>query len=157
MKSAKVILAAVLLVPLILVLASCTATVTVEVSEAEIAKAIADGLADSELSALQVNLQDGYIDVRAEKEHPDGSGTDSLVFRLDLGVSDEHLTATISNARLNGAPIDEEQVAVWNERIAERLERAARRRPNSTLQAVTITADELTMSWQVTVQRGAQD
>ena len=157
MKSAKVILAAVLLVPLILVLASCTATVTVEVSEAEIAKAIADGLADSELSALQVNLQDGYIDVRAEKEHPDGSGTDSLVFRLDLGVSDGHLTATISNALLNGAPIDEEQVAVWNERIAERLERAARRRPNSTLQAVTITADELTMSWQVTVQRGAQD
>lgn len=157
MKSTKVILSVVLLVPLILVLASCTATLTVEVSEAEIAKAIAEGLADSELSDLQVDLQDGYIDVRAEKEHPDGSGTDSLTFRLDLGVSDGHLTATISNAQLNGEPIDEEQVALWNERIAERLERAARRRPNSTLQAVTITADKLTMSWQVTVQRGAQD
>jgi hypothetical protein len=157
MKSTKVILAVVLLVPLILVLASCTATVTVEVSEAEIAKAIAEGLADSELSALQVDLQDGYIDVRAEKEHPDGSGTDSLVFRLDLGVSNGHLTATISKALLNGEPIDEEQVAVWNERIAERLERAARRRPNSVLSAVTITADKLTTSWQVTVQRGAQD
>lgn len=157
MKSAKVILVAVLLVPTILMLASCTATVSVEVSEAEIAQAVAEGLADSELSALQVDLQNGYIDVRAEKEHPDGSGTDSLAFRLDLGVSDGHLTATISNALLNGKPIDAEQVAVWNERIAERLERSARRRPNSVLSAVTITPAGLTMSWQVTVQRGGQD
>jgi hypothetical protein len=157
MKSARAIPAVVLLFPLLLLLGACTATVTVEVSQAEVAKAVADGLADSKLSALQVDLQDGYIDVRAEKQHPDGSGTDSLAFRLDLGVSDGHLTATISQAQLNGQPVEADKVAAWNERIAERLERAARRRPNSALQSVAITNDKLTMSWQVTVPRGTQD
>ena len=63
-----------------------------------------------------------------------------LTFRLDLGVSHGHLAATIRDARLNNQPIDEQRVATWNERIANRLERASRRNPNSTLQAVRIMA-----------------
>ncbi|MBN1485159.1 MAG: hypothetical protein JXA37_10585 [Chloroflexia bacterium] len=139
-----------------LALSACTATMSVEVSQEEIRQAIAEGLADSKLDDLELELQDGYVLVRAEKEHPDGSGTDSLNFRLDLGVSDGRLTATISEAQHNGAPIDEEQVAQWNERIAERLERATKRRPNSELQSVTVSADKIVVTWSVTVRRAAE-
>lgn len=137
-----------------LVLTACTMSVNTEVSEAEIAEAIAEALPDWELDRLEVDLQDGYILVRGEKDHPDGSGTDNLSFRLDLGVSDGHLTATISQAQHNGVPLDQEQVERWNERIAERLERVARRRPNTTLQSVTVSTDKIVMTWQVTVNRG---
>jgi hypothetical protein len=138
-----------------LVLAACTMSVSTEVSEAEIAEAIAESIDDWELDNLEVDLQDGYILVRAEKEHPDGSGTDSVSFRLDLGVSDSHLSATISQAQHNGAPMDQERVERWNERIAERLERIAQRRPNTTLQSVKVSTDKIVMNWQVTVNRGS--
>ena len=141
-----------LVIVLVLAVSACTATVGVEVTEAEIAQAILDGLADSEMDKLEVDLQEGYILVRAEKEHPDGSGADNLSFRLDLGVSDGQLTASISEAQYNGEPIEEEKVALWNERIAERLERAARRRPNSELQSVTVDGEKIAMTWRVTTR-----
>jgi hypothetical protein len=82
-----------------------------------------------------------------------GDVVDALTFRLDLGVSDGHLTATISGAKVNDHPFDEERVAVWNQRIAERLERVGKRNPDSTLQEVTVTSDALEMVWGVETAR----
>jgi len=119
----------------------------------EIEAAIADPL----MRDFTADLHDGYILVSAERERVMSSETDTMIFRLDLGVSDGHLTATISDAQLNDLPIEEERVAVWNERIATKLERSGRRNPDSTLQAVTISDDALTMVWRIETWRSRGD
>lgn len=121
--------------------------------QAELEAAIADPLVRN----LTADLHDGYILVTSERERVSGDETDTMTFRLDLGVSDGHLTATVSDAQLNGRPIEEERVAVWNERIATRLERAGQRKPNSTLQAVTISDDAIAMTWRVETTRSRSD
>jgi hypothetical protein len=127
-----------------------TMTVEGQVTEAELQGIINESLADPLIRSFTADMREGYTTVTAERERLDGSATDTLTFRLDLGVSGGHLTASISDARLNGNPIDEPRVALWNERIANRLERAAGRHPNSTLQSVTISGDVATMVWQYT-------
>jgi hypothetical protein len=119
----------------------------------EIEAAIADPL----MRDLTADLRNGYILVSAERERVMSDETDTMTFRLDLGVSDGHLTATISDAQLNALPIEEERVAVWNERIATKLERSGRRNPDSTLQAVTISDDALTMVWRIETWRSRGD
>jgi hypothetical protein len=76
-----------------------------------------------------------------------------MSFRLDLGASAGHLTAAISDARLNDIPIDPARVAVWNERIANRLARSGNRNPNSALQTVTVGGETVTMVWRVETAR----
>jgi hypothetical protein len=124
-----------------------------QVTEAELQEIINEALADPLIRSLTADMREGYVFVTAERERLDGSGTDTLTFRLDLGVGDGHLTASISDARLNGNPVDEPRVALWNERIANRLERVAGRFPNSTLESVTIGGDVTTMVWQYTNPR----
>ncbi len=117
--------------------------------QAEITAAIADPLVHD----LTADLRDGYVFVSAERDRVMSDETDTMTFRLDLGVGDGHLTATISDARLNDLPIEEARVAVWNERIATKLERAGQRNPDSTLQAVTISEDAITMVWRIETAR----
>ena len=50
-------------------------------------------------------------------------------------------------------PRAEERLALWNERIANRLARAGQRNPNSTLQTVTISNDAVEMIWRVETRR----
>ncbi len=128
-------------------------TVEGQVTEAELQEIIDESIADPLIRSLIADMREGYVFVTAERERLDGSATDTLTFRLDLGVGDGHLTASISDARVNGSPVDEPRVALWNERIANRLERAAGRHPNSTLQSVTIGGDIITMVWQYTNPR----
>jgi len=119
----------------------------------ELEAAIADPL----VREFTADLHDGYILVTSEREQVMSDGTDTMTFRLDLGVSDGHLTATISDVKLNDKPVEEERVAVWNERTATRLERSGQRNPNSTLQAVTVSEDGVTMAWRVETARSRGD
>jgi hypothetical protein len=122
-------------------------------TEASLQNEIKLAIADPLVRDLSVDLHDGYILVSGERERVGGGGSDTLGFRLDLGVSDDHLTATISDARLNDIPIEQERVSVWNERIASHLERAGQNRSNSSLQAVTISDEAVTMVWRVETKR----
>lgn len=125
------------------------ANLTEETIQSELKAAIADPL----IEGFSADLRDGYILVSAQRRRLSGDKTDSLSFRLDLGVNDGRLTAAISEAQINGIPIEEERLKLWNERIANRLARAGQRNPNSTLQTVWVTEDSVTMAWRVETGR----
>ena len=118
----------------------------------EIAIAIADPL----MRDFSVELHAGYISVSAERGRAVGDKSDTVQFRLDLGVQDGHLTAVISDARLNDEPLDEAYVDVWNERLATQLERSGKQNANSSLEAVEVTTDSLTMVWRIETWRSRE-
>lgn len=124
-------------------------TMTEAVIQTEITAALADPL----IQNVEVDLKNGYILVTAERRRLKGDQTDALNFLLALGASQGKLTASISEARLNDLPVDSEWVAVWNQRIANRLARTGQRNPNSTLQTVTIGSDDLKLVWRVETAR----
>jgi hypothetical protein len=113
--------------------------------EAEIQAAIADPLMEN----FTVDLQNGYILVSADRKRLNSNATDNMSFRLDLGAADGHMTALISDATINDFPINEDRLALWNQRIATKLERAGQRNPDSTLINVTTTNETVTMFWRV--------
>jgi len=115
----------------------------------EISAAIADPLVQS----LTADLREGYVWVEAVRKRLGSEQTDDMRFRLDLGASDGHLTAAVSEATLNDAPIDPARVGLWNERIAAKLERAGQRNPDSALQSVSVGADAVTMVWRIETPR----
>jgi hypothetical protein len=128
-------------------------TVESSMTEASLQAEIEAAIADPLIRDLTADLRNGYVFVSAERQRLGSEQTDTMTFRLDLGVSDGHLAATISEAQINGLSIEEERVALWNERIATKLERAGQRNPDSTLQAVTISQDAVTMVWRVETPR----
>ena len=132
-------------------------TVETSMPEDSLQDEIEAALADPLIRSLTADLRNGYIFVTSERERVMSDEVDTMTFRLDLGVDDEHLTAAISDAQLNGEPIEEERVAVWNQRIATRLERAGRRNPDNTLQTVTVSEDALTMVWCIETWRSRGD
>jgi hypothetical protein len=123
--------------------------VETSMSEAALQTEITAALADPLIQSISVNLQTGYIDVSGNRKRLNSDQTDSLTFRLDLGASDGHLTAVVSNAQIDSITVDQGRVDLWNERIATRLAKAGQRRANSTLQSVTITTDSVSMVWRV--------
>jgi hypothetical protein len=124
-------------------------SMTADSLQSELTAAIADPL----IQDLTVQLQSGYIDVSATRKRLNSDQTDSLTFRLDLGISNGHLTASISNALLDGQPVEANRVAEWNGRIANRLEQFGQRRSDSSLQSVSVTSQSITMTWQVETAR----
>lgn len=114
---------------------------TEEALQSEISLALSDPL----IKELSVDLQDGAIMVDGSRKRVDSDIEDHIQFRLDLGVADGHLTAVISQAEIDGYPMDAERVEVWNERIATRLEQQASKRPNSSLQSVEVSDLKMTM------------
>jgi hypothetical protein len=126
-------------------------SMTAESLQSEIQAAIADPL----IQSLTVQLEQGYISVSGERKRLNSDRTDTLTFRLDLGVSNGHLTATISNAQLDGQPVEADRVSLWNQRVVNRLENFSQRRPNSSLQSVSVTSQALTMTWRVETARSS--
>jgi hypothetical protein len=110
-------------------------------------------ISDPKVEELTVDLHDGYISVTGVRERDGSDETDKLTFRLTFGVADGHLTATISDAELNDIAIAQERVAKWNERIAENLEKGGKKSPDSSLQAVNVTEEEVTMVWRIETKR----
>jgi hypothetical protein len=121
------------------------------ISQQELQNAISTAIADPLIKELTVSLQSGYVLVSGERQRlNDASKTDSLSFRLDLGVSNGQLTSSISNALLDGAPIEQNRVDHWNQTITNRLSLISNKNQNSTLKSVTITSDSVTTIWTVT-------
>jgi hypothetical protein len=125
-------------------------TVETSVSQQELQTAITAAIADPLIKDVTVTTQSGYLLVSGERQRlNDNTKTDTLSFRLDLGVSGGQLTAVVSGAQLDGIPIEQNRVSNWNQTIANRLQKLGPRRPNATLQSVAVTADGVTMTWLV--------
>ncbi len=122
---------------------------TAEDLQSEIDSALADPL----IQEITVDLHPGYATAFVVRKRLAGSETDTMSFRLDLGAERGHLTAEISETEINDFPLNPEWAAVWNERIAQRLERAGRRNPNSSLEEVTLDAGGMAMVWRVETAR----
>jgi hypothetical protein len=132
-------------------------TVESSMTEESLQDVLEDAIADPLTRNFTADLHNGYVLVTSERERVMSDEVDTLTFRLDLGVSEGHLTATVSDAQLNDQPLEEERVEIWNERIAAKLERSGRRNPNSTLQSVTISDDAVTMTWRIETARSRGD
>ena len=122
-------------------------TLDTTISESDMQSAITASISDPLIQELNVDLKPGYALVSGTRKRLNSEATDTLTFRLDLSVSAGQLTATISNALLDGMPVEEERVTLWNERIANNLSRSARRNPNSKLGSVTITESDVALTW----------
>ncbi|GAB4462378.1 MAG: hypothetical protein Kow0070_21280 [Anaerolineales bacterium] len=79
----------------------------------------------------------------------DAGKTDTLAFRLDLGVSNGNLSASISQATLDGQPLDQARIDHWNKTIAARLQKTGQNRADAVLESVFIAPDGVQMTWQV--------
>ena len=123
------------------------------ISQQELQDIISASIADPLIKDLTVSLQSGYVLVSGIRERlKDPSKTDTLSFRLDLGVSNGQLTSTISDAQLDGVPIEQNRVDHWNETISNRLAMLGNKNPNNTLKFVVITPESVSMIWTVTRQ-----
>lgn len=147
-------------IALALVLSGCRSNIsrnddgsrTVEntIGQQELQDAITESIADPLITSLTVSFQSGYILATGERQRlNDASKTDALTFRLDLGVSNGQLAATLSNAELDGHPIEQNRVDHWNQTLASRIAILGKRTPNGTLQSVSVTPEAVTMIWNV--------
>jgi hypothetical protein len=125
-------------------------TVETTISQQELQTAITAAIADPLIKELTVSLQSGYVLVTGQRERlNDASKTDKLTFRLGLGVSNGQLAATISNAQLDGVPVEQNRVDHWNQTIANRLVILGKKNPNSSIQSVSVTPDAVSIIWKV--------
>jgi hypothetical protein len=125
-------------------------TVETTITQQELQEAITAAIADPLVKNVTVSLQSGYVLASGEHQRlNDASKTDTLGFRLDLGVSNGQLTAAISNAQIDGIAIEQNRVDNWNQTLANRLSNIGKTQGNATLQSVSITPDIVTMTWNV--------
>ncbi len=118
------------------------------ITQQELQEAINESIADPLIKELTVSLHSGYILVSGTRERlNDPSKTDTLSFRLDLGVSNGQLTSTISDAQFDGFTVEQNRLDLWNTTIANRIARIAGRSSNSTLKSVSVTPGVVTMAW----------
>jgi hypothetical protein len=125
-------------------------TVETTITQQELQEAITTSIADPLVKELNASLQSGYVLVTGTRQRlNDASKMDTLSFRVDLGVSNGQLTATISNAQIDNVTIEQNRVDLWNQTLANRLSNIRKRKGNNTLQSVSITPDIVTMTWNV--------
>ncbi len=150
----------VLAIILMLTLSACKANVSrnndgslsveTSVTQAQLQEIISSSIADPLIKSLTVTLQQGYVSVIGERERlNDASKTDTMSFRLDLGVSNGELTASISDAQIDGVSIEQNRVDHWNQTIANRIANIGSRNENAQLQSVSITPEQILMTWTV--------
>ena len=127
-----------------------TLDVETSITQQQLQEVISSSIADPLIKDLTVSLQSGYVLASGTRERlNDPSKTDTLSFRLDIGVSNGQFTTTISNAQLDGVPMEQNRVDHWNETIANRLSMLGSKKSNSTLKSVVITPETVTMTWTV--------
>ena len=120
-------------------------------TEESLANEIAKGIDDPDVESMTVDMKDGYalVDIVGKSDRDIGDGKDSISFRVDMFVDDDHLGVEVTNALWNDIEIPQELVDVWNEELAAELEASAKEDPDSTLVAVSLTEDALTMEFRV--------
>ncbi len=127
-----------------------TLTVETSVTQAQLQEVISNAIADPLIQDLTATLQNGYVSVSGTRQRlNDSSKTDTMSFRLDLGVSNGQLTASISDAQIDGVAIEQNRVDNWNQTIANRLSNFGGNNENATLQSVSITPEQVSMTWNV--------
>lgn len=152
-----------LLLLIVLLISACKAdiarnddgslTVETTISQQELQEVITSSIADPLVKNVTVSLQAGYVLVSGERQRlNDTSKTDSLTFRLDLSVSNGQPVATVTDAKIDGVAIEQNRVDNWNQTIANRLSNFGGRNENATLQAISITPESVTMTWNVVKQ-----
>ena len=151
----------ILLIVLVFLISACKANISrnqdgsldveTTIGQQELQEAITASIADPLVSEITVSLQSGYVLVSGTRARlNDPTKTDMLSFRLDLGVSNGQPTASISNAQLDGSPIEQNRVDHWNQSITNRIAILGQKNPNSTLKSVSITPTAVAMTWNVT-------
>lgn len=116
---------------------------------------ISAALSDPSFQRVAVDLGQGVIYVRGERTRPDG-GHDWMTFSLYLDAVDGAMTAQVSDVKVNGYDLRQATIQNWNQRIANNLERAARRNPNSELQSAVVTPEGLTLVWRIDTARSRE-
>ena len=125
-------------------------TMETTVTQEQIQETISSAIADPLIQDLTASLQNGYVSVTGTRQRLNDPGkTDTMSLRLDLGVSNGQLTASISDAQIDGVDIEQNRVDNWNQTIANRLSNFGGRSENTTLQSVAITPEQVTMTWLV--------
>ena len=125
-------------------------TVETSITQEQLQEVISSSIADPLVQELTVSLQNGYVSVIGVRQRlNDPSKTDAMSFRLDLGVSNGELTASISDAQIDGVAIEQNRVDNWNQSIANRLAMIGGGNRNATLQSVSVTPEQVTMTWLV--------
>jgi hypothetical protein len=125
-------------------------TVETSITAGELQEVINSSIADPLVKELTVSLQSGYVSVIGTRQRlNDASKTDNLSFRLDLSTSNGQLIASVSDAQIDNAPIDQARVDNWNQTIANRLSNFGGANENATLQSVSITPQIVTLTWNV--------
>src|SRR5512134_210653 len=111
----------ILLIGIMFLLSACKANfarnpdgsldVETTVGQQELQEAVTAAIADPLVHDLTVSLQSGYVLVSGTRARlNDATRTDTLSFRLDLGVRDGQLTAAISDAQLDGESVEQSRV-----------------------------------------------
>lgn len=124
-----------------------TWAITATSTEAEVGRLLADAITHEQVQNVAVQFHDGYMTASAEFTNITGTHVDTVSFRIDAGVKDQHLDLVLSDVVWNGDPAQADKVAEWNRNLAAALEQAGQRNPNSWLVSVTITDAEMTMVW----------
>lgn len=120
--------------------------------EASMQNQIRQSIKDPQVEDMNVELQEGFITVTGTRKNPQTGNLDTMRYRLDLGAQNGHMTAVISDVVINDFPLHPDWLQPWNNGIADHLSQAGQNNPNSTFEAVTITADEVTMVWRIVPQ-----
>ncbi len=125
-------------------------TLETSITAQELQEVINASIADPLIQELTVSLQTGYVSVIGTRQRlNDASKTDTLSFRLDLSASNGQLIASVSDAQIDNAPIDQARVDNWNQTIANRLSNFGGASENAVLQSVNITPQIVTLIWNV--------
>ncbi len=123
-------------------------TVETSVTQEQLQEVISSSIADPLIQELTVTLQNGYVSVIGVRQRlNDASKTDAMSFRLDLGVNNGELTASISDAQIDGIAIEQNRVDNWNQTIANRIAMISGGNRNATLQSVSVAPEQVTMTW----------
>lgn len=126
-------------------------TVETTISQQELQEVISSSIADPLVTNVTVSLQSGYALASADHQRLNNAGkTDTLSFRLDLAVNNGKLAVMITNAQIDGVPLEQNRVDNWNQTIANRLSNFGERRDNATLQSVSISPEAVNMTWNIT-------
>ena len=116
-------------------------------TEESLANELAKGINDPNVESLTVDMKDGYALVEMAAKSEWNNGTDEVSFKVEMFVVDGRLGVEVTEAVWNDISIPQELVDIWNDALAKELEEGAKKDPDSTLVAVELTEDALTMEF----------